>query len=116
MAPLADGFAVGADGVLDLVPLAAWIADHGDEPSRAAAVFHATLAEAIVHWVDAAVRATGVDRVALGGGCWLNAVLANAVRAGLRARGVAVLEARRVPPNDGGLSLGQAWVALAGRA
>ncbi|MFO1283772.1 MAG: carbamoyltransferase HypF [Burkholderiales bacterium] len=116
VAPLADGFAVGADGVLDLVPLAAWIADHGDEPSRAAAVFHATLAEAIVHWVDAAVRATGVDRVALGGGCWLNAVLANAVRAGLRARGVAVLEARRVPPNDGGLSLGQAWVALAGRA
>jgi hydrogenase maturation protein HypF len=116
VAPLAGGFSIGADGVLDLVPLAAWVADHGDEPSRAAAVFHATFAEAIVHWVGAAARATGVDRVALGGGCWLNVVLSTAVRAGLRARGLAVLEARRVPPNDGGLSLGQAWVALAGAA
>ncbi len=50
--------------------------------------------------------------VACGGGCFLNAILARGLRAALAARGIAMLEAMAVPPNDGGLSLGQAWVAL----
>jgi hydrogenase maturation protein HypF len=42
----------------------------------------------------------------------LNALLAAGLRREFSARGVALLEARAVPPNDGGLALGQAWVAL----
>jgi len=30
----------------------------------------------------------------------------------LRTRGVAMLQAHAVPPNDGGIALGQAWIAL----
>jgi len=41
----------------------------------------------------------------------MNAVLMSALRRHLQAQGVTLLEARQGPPNDGGLALGQAWVA-----
>jgi hydrogenase maturation protein HypF len=41
----------------------------------------------------------------------MNDVLARRLRAELSRRGLAMLEAREVPPNDGAISLGQCWVA-----
>ena len=49
--------------------------------------------------------------MAVGGGCALNAVLMSALRGHLETAGVNLLEARQAPPNDGGLALGQGWVA-----
>ena len=49
--------------------------------------------------------------IAIGGGCAMNAVLMSALRGHVAAAGFEVLEARLAPPNDGGLSLGQCWVA-----
>jgi hydrogenase maturation protein HypF len=49
--------------------------------------------------------------VAGGGGCFMNAILARGLRAALATLGIRLLEAQAAPPNDGGLSLGQAWVA-----
>ena len=69
------------------------------------------LAAALADWTAAAAAREGLSTVALGGGCLLNHVLAQALVAQLVARGLLVLEARQAPPNDGGLSLGQAWVA-----
>ncbi|HET9576558.1 MAG TPA: carbamoyltransferase HypF [Usitatibacter sp.] len=109
--PLADGFSIDADGVLDLSPTLAWLLGRGDV-LFAAATFHATFAEALAQWALHQVRETRIRRVALGGGCFLNAILSSGVRQRLERAGVAVLEASQVPPNDGGLSLGQAWVAL----
>jgi hydrogenase maturation protein HypF len=63
-----------------------------------------------VDWVEA--NAGSLRQVALGGGCFLNHILSRELRAGLAARGYTVWEARQAPPNDGGLSLGQAWVAI----
>ena len=57
---------------------------------------------------------TGLDAVVLSGGVFLNALLTREVdRAARRADGFRVYRHRRVPPNDGGLSLGQLAVAAA---
>jgi hydrogenase maturation protein HypF len=98
-------------GELDLAPLLERLADEPDA-ARGAALFHATLAEALSNWVIAAARERGLADVALGGGCLLNRVLADALNARLRRAGLRVLEAAQAPPNDGGLALGQAWAAM----
>jgi hydrogenase maturation protein HypF len=49
--------------------------------------------------------------VVFGGGCFMNDILARGLRALLHAEGLAVAEAIQAPPNDGGVSLGQAWFA-----
>ena len=41
----------------------------------------------------------------------MNAVLMKALGGHLVEQGIRLLEARRAPPNDGGLALGQGWVA-----
>jgi len=83
----------------------------GAPAPRIAARFHATLAD-VVGGVCAAIRArTGVGRVALTGGVFQNAWLCAAAARSLRAGGFRVLLHRRVPPNDGGLAVGQAAVA-----
>ncbi len=108
--PLAGGWRIGPDGTLDLLPLLASMAD-ADDPAQAAARFHATLAAALADWLCAAADDTGIGTVALGGGCFLNDILTQALTSRLNEKGLQVLAARDLPPNDGGLSLGQAWVA-----
>jgi hydrogenase maturation protein HypF len=103
-------FRIGADGALDLLPLAARLADERDA-AAGAALFHATLALALADWAAQAAQAQQLRVIALGGGCFLNAVLTQALTRHLNDRGFTVLTARQVPPNDGGIALGQAWVA-----
>lgn len=105
-----DCFAVQADGTLDLLPLLAVLSTERDA-TRGAARFHATLAAALDFWVCKAAQQRDIGIVALGGGCFLNRILSHALGARLTAHGIDVLAARAVPPNDGGLSLGQAWIA-----
>jgi hydrogenase maturation protein HypF len=112
-APMHDGFVLGEDGTLDLLPLLARLADERDA-GLAAALFHATLAEALSTWVQRAGEERGLRRVALGGGCFLNLILSTGLRRRLEDKDFEVLEARLAPPNDGGLSLGQAWIAMQG--
>ncbi len=104
-------YAINAANELDLTPLAMRLADERDA-GRGAALFHATLIEALAHWVEHSAHACGLTMVAGGGGCFLNAILARGLHAALAQRGLTLLQARAVPPNDGGLALGQAWIAL----
>jgi len=105
-----DGWRIDARGMLDLLPLLAILADEKDA-ARGAATFHATLAQALAEWAAWGAHRAGADAIAAAGGCLLNARLAADLGAQLRARGMLLLEARELPPNDGGLALGQAWVA-----
>ena len=58
-------------------------------------------------------RRVGEPRVALSGGCFQNRLLTAAALRGLEGAGFEVLLHRRVPANDGGISLGQIAVAAA---
>ena len=100
-----------ADGQLDPGPLILRLADENDA-ARGAALFHHAMAEGLARWVQQASDSTGLRTVAFGGGCFLNALLTALLRQRLRDAGLRVLEARQAPPNDGGIALGQAWVAL----
>jgi hydrogenase maturation protein HypF len=99
------------NGVVSLLPLLERLARPGVSAVDGAELFHGTFAAAMVDLVARSARAHGLSAVALGGGCFLNRVLATEMRAGLLAAGIRPYIARAVPPNDGGLSFGQAWIA-----
>ncbi len=75
-----------------------------------AARFHATIAAATVAQVGRLHRATGIADVALSGGVFQNRLLLAAVERGVAALGLRAQTNTRVPVNDGGISLGQAYL------
>ncbi len=78
-----------------------------------AARFHRGVVAAIAAGCGRVRAATGVDVVALSGGVFQNVLLVRWTVARLQADGFRVLTHVRVPPNDGGISFGQAAVAAA---
>ena len=78
--------------------------------------FHAGVAEGFARAAVAARRATGVEQVAMSGGCLHNRRLARLLREKLEAEGFRVYLPRKVSPGDGGLSYGQLAVGAARKA
>lgn len=107
---MADGWTRTA-GRLDLRPLLGQLADEKDAGAGAAR-FHATLVAALGEWTAAAAEDSGLDIVAVGGGCFFNRLLAAGLRDNLEQRGLTVLAPIHLVPGDAGLALGQAWVAM----
>jgi hydrogenase maturation protein HypF len=105
-----DGWTI-EHGILSLLPLLARLAADKINPVDGAELFHGTFAAACVDWIVRAARDTGITTVTLSGGCFLNAILSDAIERGCAAAGLVPLLPRQLPPNDGGLSLGQAWIA-----
>jgi hydrogenase maturation protein HypF len=112
---LANGFSLEND-TLDLAPLFRELLDAGLSAREGAELFHGTLIEALAAWIGGAARRLGQTRVALGGGCLMNAALADGLARRLREQEIEPLLARKIPCNDGGLSLGQAFLARAASA
>ncbi|NLE99660.1 MAG: carbamoyltransferase HypF, partial [Anaerolineales bacterium] len=75
--------------------------------------FHITMAETICATCAQIAQETGLNAVALGGGCFQNRLLLALTVPRLREKGLRVLLHRQVPCNDGGISLGQAAIAHA---
>ena len=101
----------GDPAVADWTPLLhALLADRAAQvpPAVIARRFHA----ALVDLATAIAERVGLPDVVLAGGCFQNLRLATGVRRSLAARGCAVHTPALYPPNDGGIALGQALVAL----
>jgi hydrogenase maturation protein HypF len=104
----------GGGSVVRLDPLLKAIVGElkaGRRPREISAVFHTTLARMVVEMCERMREETGLKAVALSGGCFQNRTLLGLTLDPLSERGFQVLLHRRVPCNDGGLSLGQAVVA-----
>ncbi|HUY83372.1 MAG TPA: carbamoyltransferase HypF, partial [Steroidobacteraceae bacterium] len=95
---------------LDVLPLLEAIADWHGRVEDGAALFHASFAAALADWI---VRsAVDVGCVALCGGCLANGLLRDALGRHLGEAGLRVLHPIALPPNDGAISVGQAWAAI----
>ncbi len=88
----------------------------GASAGACALAFHRAMAEGLADCLGTA-RDSGSAAVVLTGGCFQNPLLASLAMQALTARGFNPRLARAVPPNDGGIALGQLWAAvLAGAA
>jgi hydrogenase maturation protein HypF len=101
---------------LDFAPLVRAIVERierGWPSEELASLFHEQLAIAWSEAAGVASERTGVRTVALSGGVFCNQRLMERLTARLHERGMRVLRHRIVPPNDGGISLGQAVIGAA---
>ena len=105
---------MGDDGVFDagetVLAVARDVAD-GVAVGVVSARFHRALADATARACASIAGRHGLDLVVLSGGVFQNRALLEATAGGVEARGLRVLVHERVPPNDGGIALGQAAVA-----
>jgi hydrogenase maturation protein HypF len=86
----------------------------GAPAAMIAARFHAAVTGLIVELAERCREQTGLNVVALGGGVFQNALLLAAAQHTLSDHGFTVLRPRLLPPNDGGIALGQILIAAAG--
>lgn len=102
--------------VLDARYLIRWLvmdAAHGTPPAVMAARFHNGLADATARACEQLADGHGIDLIVLSGGVFQNRRLLESTARQLAEAGLRVLTPERVPPNDGGISYGQAAVAAA---
>ena len=110
-APIEDADAVFQVRAADLVGAVLEDLAGGVPRSVIAGRFHNAVADAIQRGCRAARHRTGIETVALSGGVFQNLLLLGKAIDRLEGDGFRVLRHRQVPPNDGGLSLGQAVIA-----
>ncbi|MCY3607318.1 MAG: carbamoyltransferase HypF [Acidimicrobiaceae bacterium] len=85
----------------------------GLEPSHVAGAFHRWVADVVLAMSNRSREQTGIATVALSGGVFQNRLLTELTVPTLIEAGFEVLLHRQVPPNDGGISLGQAAIGRA---
>lgn len=99
---------------LDLAPLLSGLVQRlqtGEPPASLAWAFHASLAWAVVDGCELIRKDSGLGRVVLSGGVFQNRLLTELVYTLLAKSHFSVFIHRLVPPNDGGIALGQIAVA-----
>ncbi len=104
----------GDMAVLDPAPLIARVIDERDAGTAVpviAAAFHDGLGQAAAELASELARDHGLGTVALSGGVFQNTRLTQVVVRTCQEAGLSVLVHEHVPPNDGGISIGQAAIA-----
>lgn len=115
---VADGYPFSIDNtsspaVIDLTEMVRSVLREIEEHVLASAIaarFHNTMTEIMVE----IAKISGEEKIALSGGCFQNKLLTELAVTRLRSEGFKVYWHQRVPPNDGGIALGQ-LAALAAR-
>jgi hydrogenase maturation protein HypF len=98
----------------DPLPVVRGVVDdltRGVSKSGIAGAFHQTIAAMVVEGCSRVRTMYGINRVVLSGGCFQNMLLLERCTDILTGMGFIVYSHRQVPPNDGGLSLGQILIA-----
>ena len=111
-----NGKPPAAKVVIDTRPLVRAVAEDANrqiDARRIARRFHSTLVELIAGVCGRIRQQTAITAVVLSGGVFMNALLTCETVARLAGEGFEVYRHRLVPPNDGGLSLGQLAIAAA---
>ena len=98
------------DDVLDWQPLLAGVLTDltQNNPASIAASIHHSLAQ----WVFAVAKKTQATRLVLSGGCFQNAYLVKAIVNAEAAQHYTLFRHATIPPNDGGLALGQIYASV----
>lgn len=116
--PLPFPARAAANGAWELDPLPLLVAlgeavTRGEDRATLAAAFHDSIAAGTANLAVRCATDRGIGTVALGGGCFQNARLLDQLCRHLKREGLRVLVPRRLSPNDGSISYGQAAVATA---
>ena len=74
-------------------------------------MFHFVVAKTIIDMCDKICEETDVNQIALSGGSFINRILLAEVVRGLNAKGKQVYINEKVPCGDGGIALGQIYLA-----
>ena len=85
---------------------------NGESPEKLAYLFHEALSRQIYEVCLRIRQETGCNITALSGGCYQNLLLLSLTETKLKQAGFRVLTHSLVPPNDGGIALGQAVAAM----
>jgi len=115
-----DAYPFPMDGVtLDFRPLLSAVAHdrlHGKEPAAIARAFQRGVARGLCAAVKTLCECNGAQTTVLSGGVFQNEMLLHDIKAILEPQGICIWTNASVPPNDGGISLGQAALAALGAA
>jgi hydrogenase maturation protein HypF len=104
-------FEIAEDGAIDWQPMILQLLKEkqsGEPVGRLAAAFHNTLAEMMI----GVARRAGLRQVVLTGGCFQNRYLLERAVRRLGEEGFRPFWHQRIPPNDGGIALGQVMAAV----
>lgn len=107
---------ISDEGLVRLAPLITGLLEdlrRGAARADVARRFHSTIVETIRRVCCRLREESGLDRVVLSGGVFMNEILLSGALEGLGRDGFRVYRHRLVPPNDGGLCLGQLAIAAA---
>lgn len=99
------------NGMLDLYPILPPLLNMKDA-SYAAASFHIELVDGLLRWLTWASPRCSTHTIVCSGGCFQNRILRTELKHRLEKAGFKVYFPVQIPANDGGISFGQAWIAV----
>jgi len=106
-----DGHVLDSDPSTMIRQLAEAVVSGADRPSLALGFHHAVADHLSAMAIRAAVK-EGIESAVLAGGCFMNRLLRDRVTTNLVQSGLTVYTGEQLPPGDGAVALGQAWVAV----